>query len=101
MMTNMQRMNSDPFSANATSQLSSDFKSAASTSPLEHRLHHKSRLDRTHSESMSQGYSAAPVCETCLHSPKTKSEAYKPSVLVTAQVSCRRCPEMSALVITA
>lgn len=63
MMTNMQRMNSDPFSANATSQLSSDFKSAVSTSPLEHRLHHKSRLDRTHSESMSQGYSAAPVCE--------------------------------------
>ena len=43
-------MESDPFSANATSQLSSDFKSAVRTSPLEHRLHHKSRLDRAHSE---------------------------------------------------
>lgn len=46
----MQRMDSDPFSANATSQLSSDFKSAVSTSPLEHRLHRKSRLDQAHSE---------------------------------------------------
>ena len=46
----MQRMDSDPFSANATSQLSSDFKSAVSTSPLEQRLHQKSRLGRTHSE---------------------------------------------------
>ncbi|CAL5220069.1 g2020 [Coccomyxa viridis] len=48
----MQRMDSDPFSANATSQLSSDFKSAVSTSPLEHRLHRKSRLDQAHSAAL-------------------------------------------------
>ena len=48
----MQSMTSDPFSANATSQLSPDFKSAVSTSPLETRLHHRSRLDRAHSESL-------------------------------------------------
>lgn len=43
-------MDSDPFSANATSQLSSDFKSAISTSPLEQSLHNTSRLERGHSK---------------------------------------------------
>lgn len=43
-------MDSDPFCANATSQLSSDFKSAVSTSPLEQSLHNTSRLERVHSE---------------------------------------------------
>ena len=45
-----QEMDSDPFSTNASSQLSSGFKSAISTSPSEHRLHHKSHLARAHSE---------------------------------------------------
>ncbi|CAL8465868.1 g5404 [Coccomyxa elongata] len=42
-------MDSDPFSANATSRMSSDFRSAISTSPLEQSLHNVSHLDRRNS----------------------------------------------------
>ena len=44
-------MDSDPFSANATSQLSSEFRDAVSTSPLEQSLQITSRLERAHSAS--------------------------------------------------
>lgn len=39
-------MDSDPFTANATSRLSSDFHSAVSTSPLEQSLHNVGHLER-------------------------------------------------------
>lgn len=39
-------MDSDPFTANATSRLSSDFRSAVSTSPLEQSLHNVGHLER-------------------------------------------------------
>lgn len=42
-------MDSDPFSANATSRMSSDFRSAISTSPLEQSLHNASHLERRNS----------------------------------------------------
>lgn len=78
----VQRMDSDPFSANATSQLSSDFRSAVSTSPLEHRLHHKSRLDRAHSESLTSMMSCALMIkivkepEACMHACGAESRFY-------------------------
>lgn len=39
-------MDSDPLTANATSPLSSDFRSAVSTSPLEQSLHNLGHLER-------------------------------------------------------
>lgn len=42
-------MDSDPFSANATSRMSSDFCSAITISPLEQSLHNVSHLERRNS----------------------------------------------------
>ncbi|EIE18091.1 hypothetical protein COCSUDRAFT_60584 [Coccomyxa subellipsoidea C-169] len=51
-------MDSDPFTANATSRMSSDFRSAVSTSPLEHSLHHAGHLERACSAGMTSTVSA-------------------------------------------
>ncbi len=53
-------MDSDPFTANATSRMSSDFRSAVSTSPLEHSLHHAGHLERACSASHSSSTSRKP-----------------------------------------
>lgn len=73
-------MDSDPFSANATSQLSSDFKDAVSTSPLEQSLQITSHLQR--------GHSARPTdLAAWLHAPVWRGLAQCDSRLMTSEAS--------------
>ncbi|KAK9918110.1 hypothetical protein WJX75_001378 [Coccomyxa subellipsoidea] len=51
-------MDSDPLTANATSPLSSDFRSAVSTSPLEQSLHNLGHLERACSAGLTSKVSA-------------------------------------------